>query len=322
MKKNLIKTVFDFDKDKNDFKDKSKRFQHISRYFLFEDTEWHKITKIQDRVLGEIPDLFDIDKSKPKSANKKKENKRFKLILSDLVNLKIIISREAKNEKDGGTTDEYKVTSFGKIVVCMTDYILSDNKKISVDKLYDHLKSMLSDKPASIDLFLISYLEKCKNLGLFSIFVEFFINSFIEGKDNIRNINYFFTQMALVRTNSPNQNKILLTLWMDSYLELGEINIKYLSNHIRLHINRIIERQAEEIDKYELKRYQSNHLIDCIIAEFQCEFCNFSQYENITIRPYIIYCFNGGHKEMDKLFTQVIKCNNCQENDLKLNPIF
>ena len=60
---------------------------------------------------------------------------------------------------------------------------------------------------------------------------------------------------------------------------------------MRIHINRVIEKRVEELNKYELKRYEKRNLDSHVIVELQCSFCNFSQYMELPVVIYIVRIF-------------------------------
>lgn len=91
-------------------------------------------------------------------------------------------------------------------------------------------------------------------------------------------------------------------------------------DHMKIHLNRVIEKRVEELNKYELKRYEKRNLDNYIIAEFQCSFCNFPQYEVLPVVLYIMCIFIKEDKQIDALISR-LKCDNCGETDLALNPI-
>jgi hypothetical protein len=89
---------------------------------------------------------------------------------------------------------------------------------------------------------------------------------------------------------------------------------------MRIHLNRIIEKRVEEVNKYELKRYEKRNLDNQIIAEFQCTFCNFPQYMEFPVVIYLKRFFDKENKDIDELIAEM-KCDNCGDDGLTLNQI-
>ncbi len=319
--KSFVKRIFEFD-EKKSFTDRSKRYQIIIQFFSSADEKsYFKITKIQKVLLNEAPSLFDVDETKNLSENMKKEHNRFKKMLDDLELWGLITSNETKSIKGEVKTKEYRLTKSGQLFALIIKYFKSENKFAVSEKFYENWKANLEKFPTSLGRFLAIYLEKCKNIGLFDVFVDNFINPAIGvWNERVRNENDLLTQMTLIKTDDFNKNKALLDLWLKSLIELDcSVRILFL-NHMRIHINRIIEKKVEEIEKYELKRYEKRGLDRHIIAEFQCSFCNFPKYYEFPVVFYLICIFSNQHEQIDSEISR-LKCDNCEENNLVLNLI-
>ncbi len=321
--KPFVRIIFDFNGESG-FTVRSKRYQTVIRFFSSTANDgqegYFKITKIQD-VMREEPVLFDVNPDLSPSENRKRQHNRFSVILDDLESWKLITSRGAKNDKDGADTKEYKITNIGRIIALIVRYYNSENKDDVYEKFYDNWMLNLKKIHTSLGLFLALYLQKCKNNGLFNIFVDNFIHSTIcVWNERVRNENDLLTQMALLKTGDCDKNKILLGLWFDSLCQLDE-SVRFLFlDHLRIHINRHIEKMVEDVDKFELKRYEKREIDNCVIAEFQCSCCNFPQYNEFPVVLYIIHFFIEEDENIDDLIA-MIKCDNCGENDFVLNPL-
>ncbi len=314
----FIKKIFDLDADKT-FKNKAQRYQHIIRFFLADESRSFKITDIQEEVLKEASEVFNVDKSLNPSQIKKNYNPQFNKYLHELEDWKLLISNPAKGR--GGTdTREYQLTKSGKTFALMIEYIHSKNKQDMYNKLFVDWKSYLTEFSTSLDLFCLKYLDKCKESRLFDEFADFFIRSAIYGNQNISNPADLFTQMALVKVDDEQKNKILLRLWLESLYELDDSAMVLFLNHMRIHIHRAMENRVEEFSKYELKRYEKRNMDNHVIAEFQCSFCNFPQYHEIPVVLYIMRIFIKEDAQIDNLISR-FKCDNCGENELALKPL-
>ncbi len=320
--KPFVRIIFDFNGESG-FTVRSKRYQTVIRFFSSTANDgqegYFKITKIQD-VMRDERVLFDVNPDLSPSENRKRQHNRFSVILDDLESWKLITSRGAKNDKDGADTKEYKITNIGRIIVLIVRYYNSENKNDVYEKFYDNWMLNLKKIQTSLGLFLALYLEKCKSNGLFSIFVDNFIHSTIRvWNERVRNETDLLTQMALLKTGDYRKNKILLGVWLESLYELDYSMIVLFLDHMRIHLNRIIEKRVEDLDKYELKRYEKRELDTHIIAENKCSSCNFPKYMEFPVVNYLIYIFVKDEKIDDLIAT--IKCDNCGKNNLVLNPV-
>jgi hypothetical protein len=233
----------------------------------------------------------------------------------------LISSRRAKTITGGAPTKEFKITRLGCIFSLITRYYDSENRQEVYDKFYDNWMLNLKKFPTSLNFFLVTYLEKCKSNGLFHIFVDNFIHSTIrEWNERVRNENDLLTQMALIKTDDEDKNKILLGLWLYSVCQLDDsVRILFLE-HMRIHINRFIEKRVEALDKYELKRYENREHDNHIIAELKCSSCNIPKYMELPVVNYLM-CIFVKDEETDDLIAN-IKCDNCDKKGfLTLNPI-
>ena len=186
---NTLKKIFDFDDEKNQFTNKAQRYQYIIQFLSKDDkNNSYKITDIQDEILQKAHDLFNIDKTKKPSEIKKNTNRQFNKYLYELETWNLVKSKHVKSSK-AVDTKVYQLSEFGQSLALMIDSILSENKQDKYNKLYYYWKIYLSENPSSIDIFCLSYLDKCKKEGFFEEFAQFFINNLVYGKQNIQNNN-------------------------------------------------------------------------------------------------------------------------------------
>lgn len=317
---NILKKIFDFDEKENRFTNKAQRYQYIIQFLSKDDkNNSYKITDIQDKIL-KVPDLFNIDKTKNQYEIKKNSNRQFNKYLDELKNWNLVKSTPIKSSKSVDT-NVYQLTEFGQVIALMINSILSENKQDKYNNLYEYWKIYLSDYSSSIDIFCMLYLSKCKEEGLFEEFAQFFINHLIHINQNIQNINDLFTQMILVRLDEKQKNTVLHTLWKRSFDELdGQIQ-KLFSNHMRIHINRMILRIIHDYNKYELKRFEVRDKYDMIIAESRCKNCpSIFEYIAISVLSYVSYAFNKEDKTIVECLTN-LKCERCKESNFEISMV-
>ena len=162
---NYIRKIFDVDANKA-FKNKAQRYQHIIRFFLGDESRSFKITDIQDGVLQEASEVFNVDKSMNPSQIKRNYNPQFNKYLHELEDWKLLNSNPAKG-KGGIDTKKYQLSKRGKTFALMIEYIHSKNKQDVYNKLFVNWKSYLTEFSTSVDFFCLKYLDKCKESGLF-----------------------------------------------------------------------------------------------------------------------------------------------------------
>jgi hypothetical protein len=314
----ILEKIFDFDEEKNQFTKKAQRYQYIIQFLSKDDkNNSYKITDIQDEILQKATDLFNIDRTKKPSDIKKNTNRQFNKYLDELEEWNLVKSEDVKSSK-AVDTKVYQLSKFGKILSLMIDSLLSENKKDKSDKMYEYWKVYLSDYSSSIDSFCMSHLHKCKEEGLFEEVAQFFINNLVHYNQNIRNIIDLFTQMILVRFNDKQKDSILYNLWKRSFDELDEPTQKLFSNHMKIHLNRMILRIIRDYNKYELKRFEIRDKHDLIVAESFCKKCpNSFQYIAINVISYVLHAFNKEDKTIDEYLTN-LKCEQCKENGFEI----
>jgi hypothetical protein len=209
----------------------------------------------------------------------------------------------------------------GKTFALITKLILCGNKQNIYERLFGDWKSYLNDFSTSLDLFCLKYLDKCKQSGLFSEFTEYFANNQIYQNLHIRNSSDLFTQMTLVNFGDVQRNQMLLDLWTKSYYELDEKTRQLFSNHMRIHLNRMIAINVHNYAQYELERYEKLNLSGNVVAEFTCSCCQLGfKYVAIRVISYISYAFIKKDAARE-YYLKNLKCESCKENKFHLNMI-
>jgi hypothetical protein len=309
--KDLIKKIFEFDQNENISTEKAQRFQWIIRFLS--DGIYHNITDTQDEVLSKVPDLFNIDINENPSENKKNTNGLFNRHIDKLEKWNLIETILDRSSKGGVNTRKFRLTVFGKMVSSIIETILTEDKKVGYDKLFDSWKSHLAAYTASLNSFCMIYLDKCKEKGIFDRFAEFYLKSFTSGKNRqVQNVNDLFTQMILVKFEDDFKNSILFDIWKQSFNELDEKTRQLFSNQMRIYLNRITSNNAFDYGEYETKRFEVKDKTDQVITEARCIRCSDYQYIAVNVVSYLSYFFDQPDENIKDLFTK-LKCKNCRE---------
>jgi hypothetical protein len=317
----FIKKIFELEKDKKNFKNKAKKYQHILKFFLIDENVSFKITTIQDKVLDEAPDIFKVDRTQKQSVIKKNKNKTFNAYFEDLEGWSLILSNSTKSIRGGVNTKEYQLSRLGKTFALISEFILCENKQNIYERLFNDWKSYLTVAPASLDLFCLKYLDKYKQSRQFNEFAKFFVNNQIYQNLYIQNSKDLFTQMTLVKFDEEQKNQTLLELWIKSYYDLDEKTRQLFSNHMRIHLNKMIAINVHNYTEYEIKRYEKLQLLGNVIAEFRCSYCKSCfKYVAIRVISYISYAFIQKDAQIEH-YLKNLKCEKCEGNKFHLTMV-
>ncbi len=183
--------------------------------------------------------------------------------------------------------------------------------------MYQHWKAHFDDQTFSLDLFCNQYFQSCKKSNLFDSFIKIFINYFFDRHD-IFSYTELFTQMIFFRFENDNlKNEELWKLWKESMLSLDKHNGELFFNHVKIHINRVIEKKAYDFAKFEVARFENRAAFNMVIIEASCKNChNEYIYFPVPIINYLPYLFyeksNDAYiYEYARLYdTRCQKCNN------------
>ena len=107
--------------NKQRMKNKAKRYQYIIKFFLTDIKESFKITKIQNAVLSQAPEIFKVDTNRKPFQIKKNQNRQFNDLLKDLKGWKLIHSSPTKSTRGGVETEDYCLTNLGITIGLMID---------------------------------------------------------------------------------------------------------------------------------------------------------------------------------------------------------
>jgi hypothetical protein len=254
--------------NKKQFRIKAKRYQHILKFFLKEESKLFKITRIQEGVFSEAPHLFKPNNNKNQSTIKKNQNRQFNEMLKDLEEWRLVISSPARSEKGGGETKSYRLTVLGRTIGLIVQYIMSKDKLQSFDKLFNIWRSYLEITTSSLNTFCFNYITECRKIGLFEKFVELYINNLIYDNYSIQNETDLFTQMILSRyVKSEPENERLWDLWQKVFRSMTPYEYELFIHHLKIHIGRQIVKRVQDFSIYEKMRYDIREEYDDIVIE-------------------------------------------------------
>ena len=248
--------------------------------------------------------------------------KTFRKYFKHLVSLNLIVERSTRMEKGSGYTFEYKLTKLGNLVGLIINTEFMQDKKGSYDMLYSHLESHFNNQPSSVDVFCKTYLKRCKDNGLFEIFVHNLKRNILYPNKHIENENDIFTQMILLRTNDKKINRKLWKLWYSSFCELN-IDIQYLlTKHLKLTIDRIISESIGNIQHYENVMFRCKDIFHDVIVEYRCLRCDYTcSINSITVLQYLHKLFDGIRTEKILNSKVTHRCPKCNFKRMRISTI-
>lgn len=315
----FLKKIFDKHKDKNiafQFTKKSILYQYILKFFIEEtNNNYYKITEIQNKVIPNLPYLFNKDKSINQSALNNNYHRTFTNYLKELESWNLLLSIHTSSSTGNIVTKAYTLSRLGKTIALFAKLIDYDDKQKLFAQIYDEWTAYFNDQTYSLDTFCMKYLQKCRVAGLFDEFIEFFGNHIIYDYPDVSNNNDLFTKMILVKLPDEQKNNILKDLWKKSYLEMDSEAQKLFTHHMKIHLDRVIERKINNFHNYEIARYNSRNADYGVIVEIQCSQCSNQDYYLIAmpVVKFINYNFckpNGSKINLGTLTT----CSTCKGN--------
>jgi hypothetical protein len=184
------------------------------------------------------------------------------------------------------------------------------------DDIYQSWLTYFDDQPSSLDLCCKKYFQSCKESDLLNNFIKFFINYFFENHA-IFCPTELFTQMIFFRfDNDDSKNKKLWEIWKNALINLIEKR-NYFLNHVKLHINRVIEDRVHDFNRYEDARYENRSRFKFVTIEAACNKCK-NEYMYLQI-PVIFYLKDFFYRKPDVLseHTNYLQCKKCNNKDFK-----
>ncbi len=240
-------------------------YQRILQCFLRGVNSYFKVREVANWVVGKVElrtkkgDLAD--KIPPRSDIVEDREKTFRRYFRRLVSLKLLSERQTTMGKGSGYTFEYKPTKLGHLLALLVDVEFSEDKKSAHDQLYSFLENYFDEESSSVDLFCKIYLKKCKDEGLFEIFIDHLEKNLLHYGKHIQSQNDIFTHMALIHTNDKKINKRLLKLWHSSLESLDEETQNLFIYHLKLKINEIIKQTIDDIQIYEESSFRTRMML-------------------------------------------------------------
>lgn len=215
-----------------------------------------------------------------KRSSEKIENikKRVEAALEDLIRLELCSSRVTTAEKNLGTTIEYALGYFGRLVALLIESTKVENihmKKFVYDQIYDSIAlPQYSTDFSSRSKFTSLYMEKVKNNGLFSIFVEHYRKTLFSNA-GVGNLDQFRGMLLIL----PFENVEISQLWALQKEALYELyntdkhKCTLLFFDIKLDIERTQAKTCHDFSKYEEMRFKLKHDPVIVTLETCCTVC-------------------------------------------------
>ena len=89
--------------------------------------------------------------------------RRLQSILMHLSSWNLVSSRKTTGQKGNVSTNEFKLTNFGNLLVLLIETEFAEHKEKAFDQLYQYLQSYFMNQSYSLDEFCISYFEKSRD---------------------------------------------------------------------------------------------------------------------------------------------------------------
>lgn len=318
----LAEKIF-YSGNKQQIRIKANRYQHILNFLLSDEAKPHKITKIQEAIFLDAPQLFKRDENKKPSEIKKNQNRQFNEMLNDLEKWKLVISNPVKSEKGGVQTKEYRLTLLGATIGLIVQYTISVDKQDSFDRLFGTWRDYLANVPSSLNTFCLNYMTKCRNSDLFDNFARLYIDTLIHNNYGIQNEIDLFTQMILIRSEvSRPENELLWDLWQQVFRDMIPYESQMFIHHLKIHIGRQIVRKVHDFSVYEEIRYDIRDNYDDIVIEGNCKNCSTEHfYLVVTVFSYLIFLFTNNTKYIIQEYACNLRCKRCNSNDFEIISI-
>lgn len=90
---------------------RTERYKSIIQVLSEQPEKWHSITEIQDKIILQCPDVFNMDVSKQKYAVKKASHKPITSYLFKLIELGLVELSTGRNIHDNADIRKYKISN-------------------------------------------------------------------------------------------------------------------------------------------------------------------------------------------------------------------
>ena len=244
-----------------------------------------------------------------------KYNNQFDGYLNGLKILGLVVFKPVKANTLNLMIEEYQLSRLGSNVALISKAQSEQCNDKTCDEIYNEWILYFEDHPFSLDIFCKKYFHSCKESKLFNEFVKHYIDYFLYSKDVYSSAD-FFTRLILSRPeDSELKNEKLMDLWKDSMMSLDAHNGELFFNHIRTHLNTLIERKVHDFAKYEDKRYRNRDKFNMVVIEGTCENCvNEYTYFTVPTIIYVMYLFYGKSHAALYSYTKNIQCQRCRNH--------
>ena len=287
--------------------------------FLFDNQDkFFKISELENKIIPERKDLFNNNSSNSHSSQVKNYHNQFVSALNVFKICGLVEFREVPSVKiESLMVEEYQLSKFGKTIALLANAQDNDNGNSHLyDDIYQRWLAYFDDEPSSLDLFCKKYIQSCKELDLLNDFIKFFINYFFENHD-IFSPTELFTQMIFFRfENDESKNEELLGLWKNAMVSLKGDDYNFFSNHVRTHLNKLVEKKVHDFAKFEGVRYENRDLYNVVIMELDCRICIHEYiYLPVPFDLYLTYFFHGKTYSQLSNYMSFSRCQKCKNND-------
>jgi hypothetical protein len=206
----------------------------------------------------------------------------------------------------------------------LIDTHISENKQNSFDVLYSFLESYFDRESYSLDYFCKIYLRKCKDKGIFEIFIDYLRKNLLYQNNYIENENDLFIHMVFLRTSDMQLNTKLWEIWIESFKELNQKIQELLLYHLKLVIDRTVDENVVNYGAYEDALFNSKYQYDEVTIEYRCLKCDsvFCIYNQMFTIDYLQKLFRGIKTE--RIFNtqnEAISCNQCNQKTMSFTII-
>jgi hypothetical protein len=241
---------------------------------------------------------------------------RIKGKVEDLVNIGLLeqIGR-VKELKGDGTVPIFQFTIIGQFVAWIVESLDVSKREYAINQLYILFQDHLRNIPSSTDTFCSVYYRKCKEYGLFGVFVDR-MKELLESDFPIMNRQGFFQRLLILPQNNMDSEIDFLTIWNDTILELELDTRLHFFHHIKLDIERKAEDECHVFGEFEKIRFEYRDNPNSVTVEGHCKHCGLYTIAKFSLDKYIQSAFKAFTNEMI-----VMTCSNCKKDGSVEFPI-
>jgi hypothetical protein len=272
---------------------------------------------VQNVIIKEKKELFNNSSSNTSSGLAEDYHKQFIGYFNIFKICDLVESTNVPSDKNESIkVDVYKLSKPGRIIALISKFQIAIDKDSVINEIYQEVNLYIKDRSDSLSIFCNKYFQACKDSKLFYIFIEF-LNKYLLCSHNINNQIDLFTKMIFLRyDNDDSKNEKLWDLWKNAMLNPEGENRKYFFNHVRTHINRLVEEKVHDFAKFEIIRYENRAEDNIVIIEATCKNCiNEYVYLPVPIILYLPYLFYDRSDAQLYRHTKSHLCQKCNNNE-------